>query len=62
MYDYLCESHSERQKVAQKKKQGDFNFALESREGDFSQYRMKILPTSPGLVSHAASTLHISFK
>lgn len=34
-----------------KKKQGDFNFALESREGDFSWYRARISPTSPGLVS-----------
>jgi hypothetical protein len=31
-----------------KRKQGDYNFALESREGDFSWYR--VIP-SPGLVS-----------
>ena len=36
-----------------KKKQGNFNFALQSREGDFSRYRAKISPTSPGLVSPA---------
>jgi hypothetical protein len=34
-----------------KKKQGDFNFALQFREGDFSSYRVRILPTSPGVVS-----------
>ena len=28
-----------------------FNFALESREGDFSQYWVRILPTFPDLVS-----------
>ena len=37
-----------------KKKQGDVNFALESREGDFSWYRARTLPTSPGLVSPAS--------
>jgi hypothetical protein len=30
-----------------------YNFALESREGDFSWYRARISPTSPGLVSPA---------
>jgi len=36
--------------VTCKKKQGDFNFALES-EGDFSQYMARISSTSPGFVS-----------
>ena len=35
-----------------KKKQGDFNFALESREGaTLADIRAKISPTLPGLVS-----------
>jgi len=40
-----------------KKKQGDFNFALELRESDFSRYRVRILPTLPGLVSPVRSLL-----
>ena len=39
--------------VTCKKKPGDFNFPLESREGDFSWYRATISPTLPGLVSPA---------
>jgi hypothetical protein len=40
-----------KKKVTCKKKQGDFNFALQSRGSDFSQYRARISPTSSGLVS-----------
>ena len=36
-----------------KKKQGDFNFALQSRESDFSRHRARISPTLPSLVSPA---------
>ena len=39
-----------------KKKQGDLNFALESREGDFSRYRVRI---SPGLVSPAFNNISV---
>jgi len=43
-----------KKRVTYKKKQVDINFALESQEGDFfSWYRLRILPTSPGLVNPA---------
>jgi len=38
-----------------KKKQGDFNFALGSREGNFSCKKARIVPTSPGLVNSAVN-------
>ena len=40
-----------KKRVTCKKKQDDFNFALYSRESDFSWYRARISPTSHGLVS-----------
>ena len=40
-----------KKRVTCKKKQGDFNFGLSSGESDFSRYRVRISPTSPGLVS-----------
>ena len=48
-----------------RKKQGDINFAFESTEGDFSRYRMRILPTSSGLVSpeiHIHTYLGLGFS
>ena len=44
-----------KKRVTCKKKQGDFNFALSSRESNFSRYRAVISPTLPGLVSPARS-------
>jgi hypothetical protein len=39
-----------KKRVTCKKKQGDFNFALQSGESDFSRYGAIISPTLPGLV------------
>jgi hypothetical protein len=46
-----------KKRITCKKKQGDFNFALQSREGDFRRYRESISSTSSGLVSSAIVVL-----
>ena len=49
--DHKMQNIGKKRETCKKKKQGDFNFALEFREGDFSWYRARISPTSPGVVS-----------
>jgi hypothetical protein len=48
-----------KERVTCKKKQGDFNFTLQSRESDFSQYRARISPdlVSPGYLGPGLNLL-----
>jgi hypothetical protein len=60
-YNYFVNQHYHKTKIICKKKQGDFDFALQSSEGDFSRYRVRISSASPGLVSPGDySTLHFN--
>jgi hypothetical protein len=48
-----------KERVTCKKKHGDFNFTLQSRESDFSQYRARISPdlVSPGYLGPGLNLL-----
>ena len=58
--DYNCfVNQLYHKRVTCKKKHGDFNFALWSREIDFSRYRARISSILPGLVSPGQFKKHL---
>jgi hypothetical protein len=50
-----------RKLFARKEQLANFNFALESKEGDFRRNRVRILSTSPGLVSPESVLITTTF-